>query len=88
MSVLVFRIDLLLLRSLNPFVHLKNCRKCHRLRLRCSEERVLSSFIVMHIECAQSFQICQCIFSTEHRTIVYRCEREMDENLAKLYFVI
>ena len=46
MSVLAFRTHLLLfLRSLNllPFVHLKNCRKCHRLRRLCSEEGVLSS---------------------------------------------
>ena len=92
MSVLAFRTHLLLLlRSLNLliFVHLKNCRKCHRLRLLCSEEGVLSSsHRHAHLVRTKGFQTCQCIFSTEHRTIVHRGEREMDKNSAKTYFVI
>ena len=82
---------LLLLRSLKllPFVHLKNCRKCHRLRLLRREEGVLSSLHRhAHQVRTKGFQTCQCIFSTEHWTIVHSCEQEMDENLAKPYFVI
>ena len=92
MSALAFRTHLLLLlRSLNllPSVHLKNCRKYHRLRLLCSEEGVLSSLHRhAHRVRTKGFQTCQCIFSTEHRTNVHRCEREMDKNSAKPYFVI